>query len=313
MGPVATLAGPDPVRTMYAIRIVGALLVAIMAVLAATLAVQWFGRDRPEVPAAAALIVAFTPNVTATARVTNDGLVALVVTLGLVAAMAFAHRPTTGRAAVFGIVTAGAVLTKSPGVLLLPVAMIVLAVVWPRGQLRGTTMALILVPGLLAWLAWAGFTYRRYGVFDGALAFRAMQDARWEVVPLSKVLWELWKGVWASASTRYAEVEGIRWVGRVIFTGALGVAIVGFARRPRPALGIALTAVVLVGLVTMIRIGNLAGLNPPIARVLVPALPALAALIAGAWGSRLGARAALIPAGALGAAAILLRAAPLLP
>jgi hypothetical protein len=62
----------------------------------------------------------------------------------------------------------------------------------------------------------------------------------------------------------------------------------------------------------MIRLGNLSGLNPPLPRGLVSALPALAALIAGAWGTRLGAPAALIPAGALGVAAVLLRGGRLL-
>jgi 4-amino-4-deoxy-L-arabinose transferase-like glycosyltransferase len=305
MTPVAALAGADPLRAMYAIRIVGAVQVALLAVLASVLTVQWFGRCPAVVPAGAALLIASMPVVIATARVTNDGLMTLHIGLGLVAANAFLARPAAARGLALGFVIAAAVLTKSPGVLLLPIALVIVAVLWRRGEGRVWMPVLVLSPGVAAGLGWAALTYRRYGTPDGTKAFLSHVGIPFDPLPLGQFVWEQWKRSWVGSS---ADAGVIGWMGTGVLTVAVCVAMLGLWRGPRPALALGFTVLLVAGLLIMVRIGNLSGLTSPLGRGFLPVFPPLAALVAGAWANLLGPRAALIPGAALLGAALALRA-----
>jgi len=138
------------------------------------------------------------------------------------------------------------------------------------------------------------------------VAFLTRVGIPFDPVPLSRFAWELWRRSWTGGWT---DAGVIGWIGTGVLTVAVCVAVVVLWRGPRPILAVGLTALLLAGLLIMVRIGNLSGLTVPLGRVLLPAFPPLAALVAGAWGNLLGPRAALIPAVALSLAAMALRAA----
>ena len=66
---------------------------------------------------------------------TNDGLVAVLLGLGLYASVVLIREPTLGCAAALGILVAAAPLTKSPGLLLFPIALFGLVMVYGRERL----------------------------------------------------------------------------------------------------------------------------------------------------------------------------------
>jgi hypothetical protein len=78
MVPITALAGADPLRAMYAVRLANVPLLAIMAGLTWALAAQWAREGRGPPPGAALLCGAIPVVASSCARVTNDGLTAVL-------------------------------------------------------------------------------------------------------------------------------------------------------------------------------------------------------------------------------------------
>lgn len=299
MVPLAALGGRDPLRAMWAIRIVSPIFLAALAGIAWALARRWFPGEGDLVPISAALSVAAVPVVAGScARVTNDGLVAVLVGGGVIAVLDWIERPSLRRSAAVGILVAAALLTKSPGALLLGVTAIGLGVVWRRGRLAPAVVLAAIGPVVLASVAWAAWTYGRYGVLDGTRAFLAVYGPA-SVSPLSPLAFvrDLWWSAWVPSPvffftggrTKHLAVTGL-------LTGLVAIAGLGLARRPRPLSAIGISVVLGGGTLAILWMGNIAGLVPPVGRVLVPSYPAFAALTAGGWARLMGRRAALVPA-----------------
>jgi hypothetical protein len=316
MVPVATLAGGDPVRAMYAVRVASTALLVIMAAITWALAVRWCPSGGPWVGAGAALLVSAIPVVASScARATNDGLVAVLVAGGVLAVARLVDRPSLGRAGLAGLLGASALLTKSPGTLLTLVIVVGLAAVGRRGLLRASSVVAALGPVATAWVTWAVFIYGRYGVPDGTWAFLTIYG-RPEgplFAPLAFVR-EGWLSTWVAPPIfLYAGSLWQRVVTSTVLTAIAVVGAVGSLRRERPGLALASVAVLSAGSLAIVWVGNVQSIVPPVGRVLMVTYPAGAALIVGGWVRLLGPRAALVPAGLAWMVAVAYEALQLVP
>jgi hypothetical protein len=306
MVPVVYLAGSDPLRAMYAVRFAGAVLVGVMAALTGLLAVEWFGAARRSVPLLAGLIVATSPVVAATARVTNDGLIAVLVGLGVYLAARLYRSPTLRASLWLGLTVAAAILTKSPGRLLMPVAVVVLLGLRRRGELSRRMVAAALGPGVMAWLLWATLIYLRYDVPDETSVFVLHIGRIFPTLSPGEFAAGLWERSWFSSGIDAPGFRGLRLAGTTLFTAMVACGLLAFCRPPRPTMAICLTLVVALGIVVVARMANVAGLLPPIGRVLPPAHLPISALTAGGLVRVLGRRGAFVPVLLLGGVALLL-------
>jgi Dolichyl-phosphate-mannose-protein mannosyltransferase len=297
MLPVATLAGGDPLRVMYAIRVASAVLLALLAGLAWVLTAHWFPREGALAPAGAALAVSALPvAASASARVSNDGLVAVLIAAGVVSVAALLEHPSTRRGLAAGAIAAAGLLTKSPGLLLVPVTLVALTILARQGRLSRRVALTALAPPVGAQLAWAGVTYARYGVPEGTWAFRRAYGTGFEPLDLLHFAWRLWKHACVPTPADYFS----RGVTPMVMTGTLTllvlVGVLGILRAPRPFGVIAVSGVLLGGLVALLWMANASRIVPPVSRVVLPAYPVVAALTAAGWARLLGSRAALVPA-----------------
>lgn len=298
MVPVASLGGGDVLRSLYAVRVAGAILAAVAGATAAILAGRWFPDQSRLTPLGAGLFVSATPAVAAVgARVSNDALLVPLMAIGILAATALLDQPSWRRGAVLGAVTAAAVLTKSSGLVLLLAAALAVGTLWVRGSRSWLTGMAALGPGMCAALLWAAWTYRTYGVLEGSGAFLAV------VRPFSPLagpafLEALWLDTWDSYWHEYGvhsillrALPGMWWgiVLAGLFTGA---------RRSDARVPALLTATLLSGLIAVLWLGNMEGLFHPRGRFIAPAYPAVAALVAGGWSRAIRGWGAMVPAAA---------------
>lgn len=294
----------DILRQLDLARALGALLLAGIAGVTWGLARRWFPGAGPWAWAGAALLATGVPAMAeAGGRVSNDLLVALLVSATLLCAVELLRRPRAGVALVLGLLVAGAVLTKSTGLLALLIA---LAAVLNLAYRRQVTIAIILralVPGLSAGVLWALFTRQRYGVWNGTNAFLEIITPFPPVGPRD-FMERLWLNAWSSYWGAY---DAQRWK---IVTGALLALVVlaGLASlwgRRDVLLPLALTGLVCAGLVAGLWSAYDSGLATPHGRMLLPVFPPLAALVAGGLTERFGVGAlALAVAAVLGMSAI---------
>jgi hypothetical protein len=205
--------------------------------------------------------------------------------------------PSAGRGAAAGAIAAAAMLTKSPGILLVPVILVALAILARRGQLSSGVALTALGPAIVAYLAWAGVTYARYGVPEGTWAFREAYAPGFQPLTPLRFLWRLGLYAWVPTPAQYFAEKSVAQVAiTAVLTALVLVGGVGILRAPRPLVAIVMTGLLLGTLVALLWIANLTTVVPPVGRVLIPAYPLLAALTAGGWARLMGNRAALVPA-----------------
>jgi 4-amino-4-deoxy-L-arabinose transferase-like glycosyltransferase len=208
-------------------------------------------------------------------------------------------RPSPERALLVGVVSAAAILTKSPGAVLLPVILAGLIIIAWQGRLRMPLVVAALAPVAVAWGAWASFTYARYGIPDGTAAFLALygRGPAPRHSPLAFVR-DLWRYAWVPPPVfLQAGAPAQQIVTSATLTAVVVVGVVGCLRRPRPWFGLSSLAALGVGCLAILWVGNVQGLVPPVGRVLMVVYPVAAALVAKGWGRLFGRRAALVPAG----------------
>lgn len=292
-----TPAGSNLRHALYAGRLLGPVLLVLLSAVAWGIARTWFPGGGSAVWASAGLVAVFVPAAAeAAGRVNNDLMVAVLVGASLLAAMRLVDLATLVRAALLGALGAAAVLTKSPGVLVLGIIAVALALVWRRHGLRPGVTLPALLPPVAALVGYSAFIHSRYQRLLGTDAFL---DLAVPFVPLDRVtvISNTWLNAWSSYWTHH-DGGTIRLAAGVVAVALLvgGIAATLGPRHLRPAL--VMTGVVVVGLLIMVWLGNRSGLVHPQGRLLLPALPPLAALVAGGWARWFGAP------GALGAAAL---------
>jgi 4-amino-4-deoxy-L-arabinose transferase-like glycosyltransferase len=316
MVPIAALAGADPLRAMYAVRLANVPLLAIMAGLTWALAARWAREGGARTAAGAALLCGAIPVVASScARVTNDGLTAVLVAGGVLAVTHLIDRPSFNRALIVGFVSAAALLTKSPGSVLLPIILVSLVILGRRGRLDAKLGVAAVAPVAIAWGAWAGFTYARYGIPDGTAAFLALYGRAPAPLysPLEFVR-NLWLHAWVPPPVFLqagARAQGILTSGTL--TAVVVVGVIGCLRRPVPGFALACLAGLVGGSLTILWVGNVQGLVPPAGRVLMVSYPVGAAIVASGWGRLFGGAAALVPGGVAWALALAYELLQLIP
>lgn len=180
MVPFVAPLGNHVLDAMYALRLVNAVLVGVLAALAAMLAASWAMPGRATVAAAfAGVAVAAVPAIAeAGARASNDLMVTVLITATALACTRLLKQPTMRNAWVVGGTACAAVMTKTTGLIALVAVGGTLAVVdWQRTPrvhpVRGATACL--APSIVGAGAWALVTHARYGVWSGDSAFLQLQ------------------------------------------------------------------------------------------------------------------------------------------
>ena len=168
LGVVAILpAGHDAGHALVLLRALSVALAGAVAALVVLISWQAAGApDRPPIGiAAGGILIALLPSFAqAGGRVSNDIAVTAAVLATVAAALAWTRTRTTNVAVLTGVCAASACLTKSSGLIALPI--VALAALYAR---RGAVAA-IAMP-VAAVIAWAALTWTRYGVFEGSRAF----------------------------------------------------------------------------------------------------------------------------------------------
>jgi 4-amino-4-deoxy-L-arabinose transferase-like glycosyltransferase len=189
MVPLVAPLGDHVLVAMYVLRLADAILVGVLCALAALLAAL---HVLPEHRRLAALVagcfVAVIPTVAESgARASNDMLTAVMITATAVGASYVLARPALRPALATGALAAGAVLTKSTGLAVLAFLVPLAVLLAMRRRLPGAVSAALVLPPIVAALAWAAVTRVRYGVWSGDSAF--LQISRpFESLPIGDAL-----------------------------------------------------------------------------------------------------------------------------
>lgn len=280
----------DIIRQLELARALGALLLAALAWVTWSLARRWFPGAGPRCWAGAALLATGLPAMAeAGGRVNNDLLVALLVSAALLAAVDLLRAPTARTALILGLLAAGAVLTKSTGLLALLLAVAAVVVLAYRKQLTIALATRALAPGLAVAALWALFTQRRYGVWSGSDAFLEIVTPFPPAGP-ADFLERLWLNAWSSYWGAYDAGVWKLAAGVLLAVVVIG-GLIGLWGRPETLPALALTGLLCAGLVAGLWSAYDDGLTAPHGRMLLPAVPAVAALVAGGLAGRFGMRA----------------------
>lgn len=297
IAPLTVPAGERALPALYLARSLGVMLLMVLAGVSWALTSRWFPDGGVWAPFSAAIITGAIPaGAEAAGRVNNDLMTAALIGLGLLATLRLIDRPDTPNALLAGGITAAAILTKSPGVLLFGLLVIGLGLIWRAGRLSPALAAFSLVPGIAALLFWTVFIHERYDVWTGSNAFLELV-APFEPVSPGEFFIQVWFNGWSSYWSAY---DG-GWLRLLIgITGMLLIAVAAYGIFQRPGTqrayeGLLFTGVLGAGLVVVLWVGNTSGLVHPHGRIMLPVYPALAAMIAGGW-ARLHRRGALVPA-----------------
>jgi hypothetical protein len=288
------LTGDDPVRALFLARAAGAVLLAAFGAIAWALARAWFPESRSLGPLGAGLTAVAIPSAaTASARVSNDLLAAVLVAGGILVLARWLERPRASLAILVGVLGAGAIVAKSSGLILLPVVLAALVTRRSSPGIVGQRIAM-LAPAAVAALALVAWNEARYGVPDGTAAYLERYGA-W--APLSFA--HFWKAFWLTSWSDYWGAYGVGTllvVTNVALLGIVGGSALGLARRP-PSTALLLTGALAVTILLAVTYANHIAIDRPGGRFLLPLYPALAALIVGGW-ARLMSRGAVFPAAA---------------
>jgi hypothetical protein len=295
--PWKLLHGYGAITTLYILRVF-TLLIALAALPLAWLLARELFPDRPEIALGApALLVAlggFNANV---ASLTNDALVMTFATAALwLTARTWNRGYQAGNAALVGAAVGLAVLSKTTGLVLVPlVALGALGPLWTRGAVgrryfawgfqAGGVAAALVIP----WLLWNRATYGAWSASDavdkitGPLQPPIPRTLDGVVTHLKSAVQAFWGAQLAVIRIgHYAEFWTL--AGAVILLAA-AVVLVRRRKPTRDALAIAwMAGAVPLALLTMIGIIAVVfgGSSSVVGRHLYPALPALAiALVAG--------------------------------
>jgi hypothetical protein len=157
-----------------------------------------------------------------------------------------------------------------------------------RRQLTVRLAARALVPGLGAAALWALFTQRRYGVWSGSDAFLVI------VTPFPPdgprdFLERLWLNAWSSYFGAY-DAGAWEIVAGILLAVIVIAGLIGLWGRPETLPALALTGLLCLGLLAGLWRAYDDGLTTPHGRMLLPAVPAVAALVAGGLARRFGMR-----------------------
>jgi hypothetical protein len=289
----AVSAGANPLgfggtlTQLYLARALGAVLLAGVAWVTWQLARLWFPGAGPLAWAGAALLAVGIPSMAGAAgRVNNDLLVALLLSGTLLAVVQFLRRPTARWALVLGLVAAAAVLTKTTGLLALLLAG---AVTIPLVRRHGSglaSVALALGPGVAIVSLLALFTRWRYGVWNGSDAFLVLITP-FEPLGPREFLTQLWFNAWSSYWGAY---DGGWWriAAGLLLALAVAAGLLSLWKRRSAYMPLMLTGLLVAGLLAGLWSADQSGLAHPHGRMLLPAFPPVAALVAGGLTQRFG-------------------------
>lgn len=278
--PAAAALGDRLLAFLYTGRLLGALLVAVGAVLAAMLSARWAPTGKESLAAwIGGLSCALLPaNAEAAARINNDFACAVLVTGGVVCLTRLVDRPDRWWSLWAGLVFAAAVLTKPGGVVGVGASFAVLGLLAMRRELSLRISASLLVPQALAVGVWSLVSHARYGVWNPSTA---VVDRRLRFPALS------WDTIASQALDRGATPYGVWHLGTALTVGWLAFVVVGLVLLRRSALRaeafllvVGIGSVAVMGLVSL---NNSGLLNAFTARYLIFAFPTLLAAAAAGW------------------------------
>ena len=286
---IVTLPADDDVLdSLYAARVFGSLLFVVLVALTWSLAAAWFPSSRAVAAGAALLVAAFPAAVQASARVSNDLLAAVLITGTLLALTRLLATPGLWWAGTTGVLAAAGLLTKSHSLIALPVIVVGLAILWRRGRLSHPLIALTLLPSVVAAGIWSLVIYRRYGVIDGTSAYLERYQT-YQPLPWEKFLKTFWLNSWSDYWGAYGGAGNLLVITNLLLIAIIVVGLAGVIRRAAPAVPVLLTATLVIVLLAALVYANHTAIVRPGGRILLPAYPALAALLVYGW-SRLGTR-----------------------
>jgi hypothetical protein len=279
----ASFLGRDVLEAMYTVRMMGPFLLAALVAITWALARLWSPCSHSMVPAVAALSIAVTPAAGGAAgRVNNDLMAATLIAAGFLASTLLLRRPSVQRAAVLGVITAAAILTKSHGIILLPIVVLGLFFLWRRNQLTAALSAAALLPGLLAFIAWSAWIYERYGTLTGTGAFLSFAQpfeplSSWDFV--RAVVLHSWSSYWATYDGGMFEV-----LAGIGLLAIIAIGLISVLRRGSIAIEeLALSGAAGILMLAILWYGNTSGLVYPQGRIVLPLMPVIVALVSTGW------------------------------
>ena len=234
--PLTLPAGDRALPALYLARSFGVLLLVVFAATAWAFARRWFPERRVWTPFSAAVMTGAIPAAAeAAGRVNNDLMSATLISVGLLATLRMIDSPDLRNASIVGMVTAAAILTKSPGLLALGVAVLGLGLIWRSGRLSTVVAVAATAPGIVAFLLWMPFIHGRYGALTGTTAFLDLVIP-FDSLPVGEFLLQVWLNGWSSYWGAY-DGGWLRVSIGIVGLGIVAVAAYGLTRGDRERTG----------------------------------------------------------------------------
>jgi hypothetical protein len=282
--PSAALAGDDATRALYVARLHGPFLLAALVGASWFLALRWFPDIGQFGATCAALTVAAIPAAAqAASRVNNDLAAAVLIALGLLLLTKVDVHARPREAALLGGVAAAAALTKSHGLLLVPLVVVGLALLLRERRLSPRVALLSLAPAAAAVLAWALWNHQRYGTPDGATAYLRLYRT-YQPLPMRKFPEAIWLTAWSDYWGAYQTGATLRLLTNLTIIAILLVAGWALFKHQPSLTSVALAGTLAVALVVALLYANHTAIVRPGGRVMLPIYPALVVLTVAGWG-----------------------------
>lgn len=282
VGVVAILpAGHDAALAMALLRALSVVLAGCVAALVVVVSWQALGAP-PRAPfgiATGGFLVALLPSFAqAGGRASNDIAVTAAVVATAAAALAWTRTGQMRHAVLVGTAGAAAGLTKSSGIVVLPI--VVLAALACRRKDSSFVQSLVAVAIPIGAAAlWAAITWSRYGVLEGSRAF--IDFARFRPHPWSQLARSARLDALGPTLLMESERNGAGPWSLAVWASAISPAMVGAARAwGSRRLVLAFVAVVIAGAVMVTVVAFSEGLEVAVmSRLALPAIAMVAALV----------------------------------